>query len=202
MERNKQDREEFKALVHTNFRPEQLVFADESYFNRFTTKRPYTWSRRGERARRFEFSLCGTKYSILPAISLEGILHLEVTKDAITEDFFRQFVQGLLPHMNKWPLPNSVLVIDNAKIHKVAGIRDMVEECGARLLYLPSNSPDFNPIESAFPKIREWLHTNHDHVDQELENGTARDVFLKGIRSVTAEHVKRWYKACGYNVLL
>lgn len=202
MERNKQDREEFKALVHTNFRPEQLVFADESYFNRFTTKRPYTWSRRGERARRFEFSLCGTKYSILPAISLEGILHLEVTEDAITEDFFRQFVQGLLPHMNKWPLPNSVLVIDNAKIHKVAGIRDMVEECGARLLYLPSNSPDFNPIEPAFPKIREWLHTNHDHVDQELENGTARDVFLKGIRSVTAEHVKRWYKACGYNVLL
>jgi transposase len=67
------------------------------------------------------------------------------------------FIQGLLPHMNKWPLPNSVLVVDNASIHKVAGIREMVEEQGARLLFLPAYSPDFNPIELAFSTIKAWL---------------------------------------------
>jgi transposase len=52
--------------------------------------------------------------------------------------------------MNEWPLPNSILVVDNASIHKVASIREMVEECGARLVYLPVYSLDFNPIELAF----------------------------------------------------
>jgi len=79
---------------------------------------------------------------------------------------------------------------------------EMVEERSARLLYLPLYPLDFNPIEPAFPKIKEWLHTNHDLVNQELETGTAHDVFSKGVRSVTEERVKGWYKDCGYNVLL
>ncbi|KAH9973656.1 hypothetical protein BJV77DRAFT_936048, partial [Russula vinacea] len=67
---------------------------------------------------------------ILPALSLDGILHIEVVEKVITGDDFRRFVQGLLLCMNEWPLPNSVLVIDNASIHKVAGICEMVEERG------------------------------------------------------------------------
>ena len=59
--------------------------------------------------------------------------------------------------MNKWPLPNSVLVINNASIHRVDGIREMVQEHGARLVYLPAYSPDFNPIELAFSSIKAWL---------------------------------------------
>jgi DDE superfamily endonuclease len=108
------------TLVRTHFRPEQLVFADESHFNQLTLRRPYVWSIRGERTCRHELFLRGTKYSILPALSLDGIIHLEVLDKAITGDNFRHFVQGLLPCMNEWPLPKSVLVIDNASIHKVA----------------------------------------------------------------------------------
>jgi len=62
--------------------------------------------------------------------------------------------------MNKWPLPNSVLVVDNTSIHKVAGICEMVKEHSARLLYLPAYSPDFNLIELLFSTIKAWLHTN------------------------------------------
>ncbi|KAH9975194.1 hypothetical protein BJV77DRAFT_931991, partial [Russula vinacea] len=50
LERNEQDREEFKNLIDTHFSPEQLVFADESHFNRLTLRRPFAWSKRGERA--------------------------------------------------------------------------------------------------------------------------------------------------------
>ena len=55
--------------------------------------------------------------------------------------------------MNEFPLPNSVLVIDNASIHKVDGIQELVEGRGARLTYLPAYSPDFNPIELAFVSV-------------------------------------------------
>ena len=202
MEQNEQDRQEYKTLIDAHFSPEQLVFADETHFNRLTLRRPYAWSLRGERACRYEHFLRGTKYSILPALSLDGILHIEVIEKAITGDDFRRFVQGLLLCMNEWPLPNSVLVIDNASIHKVAGIREMVEERGARLLYLPAYSPDFNPIELAFSTIKTWLRTNRDRVNQELEagDGTVYNVFWEAVYSVTAEHAKGWYSHCGYNV--
>ncbi len=160
------------------------------------------WSLRGECATQYEFQFCGAKYSLLPAISLDGILHLEVVEGAVTGTDFRRFVQGLLPLMNEWPLPNSVLVIDNASIHKVAGIREMVEERGMRLLYLPAYSPDLNPIELAFLTIKAWLHANRDRVNQELEseNGVVYNALWEAVHSVTAEHAKGWYAHCGYNV--
>jgi len=67
--------------------------------------------------------------------------------------------------MNEWPLPNSMLVANNALIHKVTGIHEMVEERGACLLYLPAYSPDFNPIELAFLTIKVWLRANCDHIN-------------------------------------
>jgi hypothetical protein len=176
------------------------VFADESHFNRLTLRRPYAWSIRGERASRYEIFHRGTKYSILPALSFEGIIHLEVVKNAITGDDFRRFIEGLLPHMNEWPLPNSVLIVDNASIHKVAGIREMVEERGARLIYLPAYSPDFNPIELAFSTIKSWLRSNRDRMSQavESENGSVYDVVWEAVHSITAENAMGWYKHCGY----
>ncbi|SRR6266404_4890515 len=198
-ERNEQDRQEYKMLIDRHFRPEQLVFADESHFNRITLRRPYAWSLRGERSR-FEFFHRGTKYSILPALSLDGIMHLEVVENAITGNVFREFVAGLLRRMNKWPLAHSVLVVDNASIHKVAGIREMVEEHGARLVYLPAYSPDLNPIELAFSSIKAWLRANRDRVNQELETGTVYDAFWEAVHTVTAEHAAGWYKHCGYTL--
>ena len=114
----------------------------------------------------------------------------------------RRFVEGLLLQMNEFPLPNSVLVIDNASIHKIDGIRELVEDRGTRLLYLPSYSPDFNPIELAFSTIKQWLRLNRDHVNQELQSRDGRiyDIFWEAIHSVTAEQARGWYKHCGYVV--
>ena len=200
MERNEQDRQEFRTLINTQYRPEQLVFADESHFNRLTLRRPYAWAKRGERASRHELQFRGAKYSLLPALSLDGILHLEVVENAVTGSAFRQFVEGLLPQMNKWPLPNSVLIVDNASIHKVAGIRELVEERGMRLLFLPAYSPDYNPIELAFSSIKAWLRSNCDRVNQEMESedGTVYNVLWQAVYSVTPEKARGWYKHCGY----
>ena len=186
--------------IRNNFRPEQLVFADESHFNRLTLRRPYAWSKRGKRASRHKFQFRGTKYSILPALSLNGILHLEVVENAVTGAVFRRFLEGLLPLMNKWPLPNSVLIVDNASIHKVAGIRELVEEHGMRLLFLPAYSPNLNPIELTFSSIKAWLRANRDRVNQEMqsEEGSVYNALWQAVYSVTPEKARGWYKHCGY----
>ena len=200
MERNEQDREDYKRNILVHYRPEQLVFADESHFNRLTLRRPYAWAKRGDRASRYEFQFRGSKYSILPALSLDGILHLEVVENAVTGAAFHRFVEGLLPRMNKWPLPNSVLVVDNASIHKVAGIRELVEDHGMRLMFLPSYSPDLNPIELSFSSIKAWLRANRDQVNREMEseNGTVYNALWQAVHSVTPEKARGWYKHCGY----
>lgn len=69
-----------------------------------------------------------SRYSILPALSLDGILHLEVLDHSFTGEDFHNFVSGVLDQMQPWLMPNSVLVMDNASIHKVPGIREMVEQ--------------------------------------------------------------------------
>ena len=103
--------------------------------------------------------------------------------------------------MNEWPLPNSVLVVDNAAIHKVAGIRELVEGCGAHLLYLIVYSPDFNPIELAFSSIKVWLRTNRArlNVEFEIEDGSIYNTIWEAVYSVTADDAKGWYSHCGYS---
>lgn len=66
-------------------------------------------------------------------MSLDGILHLDVFPCAVTGPIFNAFIEGLLLVMNPWPERNSVLIMDNAPIHKTAGLAEMVE---ARCLFL------------------------------------------------------------------
>lgn len=66
------------------------------------------------------------RYSILPAIALSGVLHLDILTHPWTVEDFRTFVNLLLDRMNPYPLPNSVLVCDNASIHHFDELQDMV----------------------------------------------------------------------------
>lgn len=67
------------------------------------------------------------RYSVLPAISLSGVLHLDVLTRSWTGIKFETFISVLLDHMNPYPQPNSVIVMDNASIHHFDGLREMVE---------------------------------------------------------------------------
>lgn len=69
-----------------------------------------------------------SRYSILPGISLDGVLHLEVLPQSYTAETFLQFVDALLDRMNPFPQRNSVLVIDNASVHHSQALRAMVED--------------------------------------------------------------------------
>jgi len=84
----------------------------------------------------------------------DGILAPMLIDTPMTGDIFRQWlVECLIPEM----APGSIVVADNLPAHKVAGIRECLEDAGMGLLYLPSYSPDFNPIEQVFAKLKKLL---------------------------------------------
>ncbi|KIK11608.1 hypothetical protein PISMIDRAFT_31810, partial [Pisolithus microcarpus 441] len=95
-----------------------LVFVDESGCNQITTKHPMAWSPIGMHARCHDYFVQGQKYSILPALSLDGVLHLDIQECAYTAATFNEFINNLLDNMNPFPQKNSVIVMDNASIHK------------------------------------------------------------------------------------
>jgi hypothetical protein len=69
-----------------------------------------------------------SKYSILPALSLDGILDMVVIDGSMNKDVFMQFVEGVLMEMNPFPGKNSVLVMDNARIHANEAVQALVED--------------------------------------------------------------------------
>jgi len=84
----------------------------------------------------------------------DGILAPLLIDRPMTGEIFRQWlVECLIPEM----APGSIVVADNLPAHKVAGIRNCLEGAGMGLLYLPSYSPDFNPIEQVFAKLKKLL---------------------------------------------
>ncbi|KAL9936461.1 hypothetical protein V8E36_004529 [Tilletia maclaganii] len=149
----------------SGLRAEQLVFADESHVNHRTGMRPRGYVPRGERAIEYRitlfyysYTLRGKKYSLLPALAVDGIFAAWAFEGAVTGGMFRQWLsEHLLPHMNEYPGPRSVLVLDNCSIHKDAETRQLVEDHGCKLLFLPPYSPDYNPIELAFSSIKKHL---------------------------------------------
>lgn len=68
------------------------------------------------------------RYSILPGLSLEGILAVDIIEGSFTSKKFARFIDGLLDQMNPFPGPNSVIVMDNCRIHKSEAILDMIRE--------------------------------------------------------------------------
>ena len=68
------------------------------------------------------------RYSMLPAISLDGPLYLTAQKDAYKSNDFVHFIDGLLDTMNPYSAKNSVIIMDNASIHKAACLRPMIEQ--------------------------------------------------------------------------
>ena len=88
-----------------------------------------------------------------------------------------------------------VVIMDNLAAHKVAGVRQLIEATGARLLYLPPYSPDFNPIEQAWSKIKQLLRSAKARTADALENAIA-----KALAAITAENALAWFSHCGYSL--
>ena len=111
---------------------------------------------------------------------------------AVNGDIFAAYLHQVLgPTL----VPGDVVVLDNLPAHKVAGLAELVEARGARLLYLPPYSPDFNPIELAFSKLKTWLRTAQARTREALEA-----VIQTAAGWISEQDAKNWFDHCGYHV--
>ncbi|KAL5641149.1 hypothetical protein ACGC1H_001587 [Rhizoctonia solani] len=103
--------------------------------------------------------------------------------------------------MNPFPGKNSVILMDNASIHKSAELREMVESRGMRLLFIPAYSPDMNPIEKAFSAIKAWLRRNQAEASYQLSGSLGTNpvqFLLSAVFSITPAKAHGWFQSSNY----
>lgn len=131
----------------------QLVFVDESGANTKMT-RLYGRAPVGQRLVGRQPQGHYQTNTLIAGVRLRGPCAPWVFEGAMDGEMFLAWVQqGLVPTLQ----PGDVVIMDNLATHKVAGVRQAIEAVGARLLYLPPYSPDFNPIENLWSKLKSIL---------------------------------------------
>lgn len=133
--------------------PDRLVFIDETWATTNLTRR-YGRAPRGQRLIAAVPHGHWKTSTFIAALRTSGLTAPLVVDGAVNGDTFQAYVdQVLIPTLKA----GDIVVMDNLSSHKVAGIREAIEACGATLRYLPPYSPDLNPIEKAFAKLKALL---------------------------------------------
>ena len=176
-------------MVAAATRPERLVFVDEMGTN--TSLAPlYAWSPRGERAR-FEIPRnWGANITLLASITSEGMGPCLAVEGSTTKAVFEAYLERVLtPSLG----PGQVVVMDNLSAHKGPRVRQLIEKRGCELLYLPPYSPDLNPIEEAFAKIKGLLRKAGARTREALLEAMGR-----ALEAVTANDAWGFFEHRGY----
>jgi transposase len=171
--------------------PDSLVFLDESGAKTNMT-RLYGRSLKGTRCVDHTAHGHWKTMTMLSAIRSGGVMQdaTVVVDGAINGDTFLAYVeQFLVPSLR----PGDVVVMDNLGSHKVAGVREAIEEAGCDLWFLPPYSPDLNPIEKLWSKVKAWLR----RVSAKTFD-TLSDAIADALRAVADDECRNYFTACGY----
>jgi transposase len=168
-----------------------LVFLDESGVTTQMT-RNYRRAPRGERVREATPQGHGKILTMFAALSTRGLEAPMTIAEPTDGDIFLAYIEQVLcPRLG----PGQVVVMDNLSAHKVSRVRELIEDRGARLLYLPPYSPDLNPIEPAWSKIKQVLRSLKARTAETLDHAVA-----EALKTITAENAVAWFAHCGYGV--
>jgi transposase len=171
--------------------PSALLFVDESGSNQ-AMARSYGRAPRGQRAPGAKPVQRGRHVTMVGALGLVGVVAAMMVEGFVDGAAFLAFVQEVLvPQLH----PGQVVVLDNLKAHKVAGVREAIEAVGARLLYLPPYSPDFSPIEECWSKIKAILRTKAARTLERLWQ-----VITEAFAAITSQDAQGWFTHAGYRV--
>lgn len=170
-------------------RAEDLVFLDESGSNKALAPR-YGYAPKGERSHGRVPRNRGKNTSILAAMSSQGLVGTMTVEGATNSAVLLTYLQEVLcPALR----PGQIVVLDNLSAHKNEQVREQIESAGCRLLFLPAYSPDFNPIEHAFAKLKQFLRKARARTQEALEAAIAA-----GLATITAENARGWFKHCQF----
>lgn len=169
---------------------EHLVFLDESGVNTNMSRR-YARALGGERATDAVPLNKGTSTTILSSVRLDGGTVPMIFDGAVNRERFKEYLRECLaPTLRK----GDVVIMDNLPCHKVDGVKGIIEQAGATVLYLPPYSPDLNPIEMMWSKIKSFLR---------MVKARTLDSLLTAIplafSSIQISDIFGWFTACGYS---
>jgi len=167
----------------------RLVFVDESGAKTNMT-RLYGRAIAGQRA--IDNTPCGhwCTTTMISSVRLDGSTACMVVDGATTKDIFEAYIKQILVPSLK---AGDIVVLDNLAAHKSQQVRELIKSVGAELWYLPAYSPDLNPIEKMWSKIKSILRTLKARTEKALIHAIA-----KALEMVTASDAKGWFESCGY----
>ncbi len=132
----------------------------------------------------------GKNTTLLSSMGVEGMGPSLAITGAVDAQVFEAYLERvLLPELN----PGRIVVMDNLSAHKTEKVRGLVEGAGCELLYLPPYSPDLNPIEEAFSKIKGILRKTEARTREALVQALGPALSL-----VTEEDARGFFEHCGY----
>ena len=141
-----------------------LLWVDESGCDRHDSTCKWGYSVKGTLPTDRRTLARGKRYSAIPIMSKDGVHDVYLTEGTVDGECFEQFVSTVLwPIMQpfNWVNHHSVVVMDNAAIHHVERVTDLIEnQAQARIVFLPPYSPDLNPIEEVFSQVKSILKQN------------------------------------------
>jgi len=168
---------------------ERLKFIDESGTN-ISMTRLYGRAPRGQRVSGSVPQNYGQNITMLASLSATGVEAVMTVEGATDGDVFRTYVCEVLSATLS---RGDIVVLDNLSAHKVEGVREAIEARGARLIYLPPYSPDLNPIERCWSKIKTALRAAKARTREALEAA-----IKQALLTVTESDARAWFKHCGY----
>lgn len=186
-----QARKEWKEKQenHVELPVDKLVFLDESGVNIDMVRR---YGRTKNKNRVNDYAPVNTpkKTTLVSSVRLDGTQAYEFFQGSLNGKNFLSYVKNtLIPTLKK----GDIVVMDNLSCHKVKGVKEAIEEAGASVLYLPPYSPDFNPIEMMWSKMKTLLR-NWKTDTPELLHSVIPDAFS----SVSVSDISGWFTASGY----
>ena len=130
--------------------------------------------------------------TLIAALGIDGVRCSAVIDGAVNAAAFEAFIDQVLTPQLK---PGDVVILDNLSSHKGTRIRQLIEEAGARLEFLPPYSPDLNPIEMVFAKIKQALRSLACRTRQRLW-----DSVQPVLDAVTTSDAANCFRHCGYSL--
>jgi transposase len=178
------------VMVATAIEPERLLFVDEC--GTHTSLAPlYGYAPRGEQLRLSVPRKRGKNTTLLASMSSEGMgPTLAVEGGATTALVFEAYVERVLAPSLK---EGQVVVMDNLGAHRPKRVRELIEERGCELVYLPTYSPDYNPIEEAFAKIKNLLRKASARSKE-----TLIEAIGAALSAVNAADARNFFEHAGY----
>lgn len=166
-----------------------MVFLDETSTHTSFT-RTHGRAPKGQRVHGAVPRNHGPNISCLAALTPRGVVTSLAIPGSVDGAVFTQWITTeLLPRLS----PGTTIVLDNLSVHRSAAVRQTVAAAGCQLRFLPAYSPDFNPIELTFSRLKTQLRAAGKRTFEEVvaEIGSS-------FTSVTATHARAWYRHCGY----